>query len=320
MITNSVTIRQLRAFAAVARHGSFVQAADTVRLSQPALSHSIKQLEDQIGSPLFVRTTRKVSLTPLGEIFLKDVTALLVQFDEMLMDVGDLVNHRRGKVTIACLPSIASRLLPRVMKLNETVHPGIKVIILDMNMRSITSALAAGTADLGFGSQEVDAPELEAVTIGKDHFFAILPVDSPLARRRQLHWGELVGQPFISLSHETGIRTLVDNAVAATGKFPRNVAEVTNILTLVSMVEEGIGISALPSLVIPHANQSLVRTRSIIETEPNRILRMYWRKSTGLSPAAKAIIKALISTVESDANVLHFRGVVWDLAALKRLS
>lgn len=258
--------------------------------------------------------------TPLGETFLEEARALLLQFDEMLMNVGDLVKHRRGKVTIACLPSIASRLLPRVMKFNETVHPGIKVIILDMNMRNITITLAAGTADIGFGSQEVDAPELDAITIGKDHFFAILPMDSPLARRRHLHWAEMVGHPFISLSHETGIRTLVDDAVAATGKLPNNVAEVTNILTLVSMVEEGFGISALPSLVIPYANQSRVRTRRIVETEPNRVLRMYWRKSAGLSPAARAIIKALISTVENDDNVLHFRGVVWNLEALKSLS
>lgn len=319
MNANNITIRQLRAFLAVAEQGSFVQAADVVLLSQPALSQSIRQLEDQIGSALFMRTTRKVSLTPLGEAFLEDVRTLLKQFDTMLADVSDLVNYRRGKVTIACLPSIASRLMPRVMKVNESAHPGIRVTIRDMNMRNITSALIAGTADIGFGGIEAETPDLDAAMIGQDRFFAILPVSSPLSRQRKLHWADLTGHPFISLSHETGIRGLVDQAVAATGKSLVEVAEVTNVTTLISMVEEGIGLSALPSLVIPRASQSFVRTRPIVETEPCRTLHLYWRKSTGLTPAAQAIVKALISTVENDSDVLHFPGVDWNLKALKAI-
>ena len=319
MPPSNVTLRQLRAFVAVAEQASFVQAADLVLLSQPALSQSIRQLEEQVGSPLFVRTTRKVELTPLGASFLLEVKALLQQFDRMMTDVNDLVTYKHGKVSIACLPSVASRLMPRVLKVSESLHPGIRVTIRDMNMQSITSELLAGTCDLGIGGREEAGPGLRAMTIGYDRFFVLVPVSFALARHRKLQWTDLEGQPFIALSHETGIRGLVDQALETAGAKVKIFSEVTNITTLVAMVEEGLGLSALPSLLMPRASHSFLRMRPIIDPELRRALRLYWRENSGLTPAAQAVLKALIATVEKDTGALHFPGVDWDLSALRAI-
>jgi len=108
MNRNNVTLRQLRAFVLVADKGSFVAAAETLALSQPALSHSIQQLEEQIGSALFHRTTRSVKLTGLGMGFLPTARHLLRQIDTSIADIQEAAARKRGRVVVACLPNPAT--------------------------------------------------------------------------------------------------------------------------------------------------------------------------------------------------------------------
>ena len=158
MQRNNATLNQLRAFAAVADKRSFVGAAEVLHRSQPALSQCIKQLEQEVGSPLFRRTTRSVHLTVLGISFLPHVRHLLAQFDKVMDDARDVATRKRGRVVIACLPSVAYRLMPRVIAMNERDYPGIRITVRDINRNAVIAAVSSGEADMGIGSLRRSRP------------------------------------------------------------------------------------------------------------------------------------------------------------------
>ncbi|WP_306886741.1 LysR family transcriptional regulator [Amorphus orientalis] len=317
-MVNSVNLRQLRAFVMVADKGSFVKAAAALNLSQPALSQCIRQLEDHIGSPLFNRTTRSVYITPLGLSFIPHARDILRQFDNLMANVQDTVQRRQGNVTVACLPSVASRLMPRVLAVNEKQFPNIHVTIRDSNMKGVAAMILSGDADFGIGSAVVAHSDLDACAFAKDMMCVVVPVTSPLARKRAIRWADLDGQPFVAMSHETGIRDLVDETVEKLGISLKIVSEISNLATLSGMIEEGIGISAAPDLALPRENQSLIRRRPLSNPTIRRPISLFWKKGQGLSPAASAILASLHRCIVDGEMEAHFPNVEWDHKALEK--
>lgn len=313
---NNITLRQLRAFVTVADKGSFVKASHALLLSQPALSHCIKQLEEQIGSALFQRTTRNVYLTPLGMSFLPNARHLLRQFDATMDDLHETVMRKQGRVTIACLPSVASRLMPRVVSTNDQLFPGVRVIIRDGNLQDVKDMLLTGEADLGIGSGTGSAQEINSAVLAHDKLHAVLPVTSPLARKRKITWRELAEYPFVAMSHQTGVRDLLDEVISNHGIALRIVAEVSNIATLTGMIEEGIGLSALPGLVLPKSYHSLVRHRELVAPVMERTITLLWRREVGLSPAAQGLVMSIRQCLAQGMGLVDFPHVTWENLSL----
>jgi DNA-binding transcriptional LysR family regulator len=308
---NNITLKQLRAFVAVADAASFKNASRNLHLSQPALSQTIRQLETEIGNALFRRTTRSVSLAPLGQSFLPHARHLLRQFDSVIGEVQQVAHQKQGRVSIACLPSVASRLMPRVIATSDRLFPGIRVVIRDMNMRAVVESLRGGESDIAIGgSVASEDGTLESFILGHDYFHALMPITSPLARRRSLKWSDLAGKPFIAMSHDNGMRGLIDAVAAEQSLDLKIVAEVSNVATLNGMLEEGIGVSALPGLALPRNEHAFVRHRPLTDPSVRRAIRLFWRGSFGLSPAAQAIVVALRHTIEAE-DPAHLPHVEW---------
>jgi DNA-binding transcriptional LysR family regulator len=316
---NNVTLKQLRAFVTVADKASFVSASKALHLSQPALSQTIRQLEIEVGNALFQRTTRSVRLTPLGMSFLPHVRHLLRQFESVMDDVKEVAARKRGKVAIACLPSVASRLMPRVVAVNDKLYPGIRVVIRDMNMRGILAAVTAGEADIGIGSAPAEDSGLESVVLARDYFHGLVPITSPLARRRTLKWSDLANLPFVAMTLDNGVRELIDAATGEQGIKLNIVAEVSNIATLNGMLEEGIGVSALPGLVLPRNDQSFIRHRILTEPKVQRVIRLFWRGNVGLSPPAQAFVASLCRCMDAEAETGALSNVEWQPGAAAEL-
>jgi len=317
MLSHNVNLRQIRAFVTVADKKSFVRAAVALNMSQSALSQCIRQLEDYVGSPLFTRTTRNVALTPLANSFLPSLRDLLDNFDKLMGDMSEAVSRKHGHVAIACLPSVASRLMPRVLAANERRFPGVRVTIMDANMKGVASLLLSNTVELAIGSAITGFPDLRSVAFARDQLHAVLPVSHPLARKRRIAWDEIASQPFIAMSRETGMRDLIDDVVRARN-IPLNiVGEVSNLSTMGAMVEEGLGMAVLPSLSLPHPNHPFIRSRPLYSPQISRTIRLFWRREGGLSPAAAAIVSSLQETIAQQKLGPAFEGIVWDANALR---
>ncbi len=316
MAASNANLRQLRAFIEVADKGSFIAASQSLGMSQPALSQCIRQLEGHVGSPLFNRSTRHVFLTPLGVGFLPMARDLLKRFDAVMSDVQDAVSRKHGNVTVACLPSVASRLMPRVLVACDREYPGIHVTIRDANMKGVASMILSGEADFGIASGITPDSKLGSAGFAWDKIYAVLPVTVPLARKRSLQWHDLGEQPFIAMSYETGIRDLVDQTVRELGISLNVTSEVSNLATLSGLIEEGVGISAAPELALPRDNQSLVRKRPLTSPVVRRTISLLWKTGQGLSPAATALISSLEGCIRSGDMKRYFPDVEWDHSVL----
>lgn len=294
MSAKNVTLRQLRAFVKVADKGSFVAAAPLVGLSQPALSQCISQLEDQIGSPLLQRTTRTVALTPIGVALLPHARKLLSQFDAVMAEVQDVVARRSGRTVVACLPSLAYRLMPLVTTAIKRRHPGLNVVVKDTNLKGVIESVVSGESDLGIGGFiGHHHSEVESSILATDVFHVVCPREHVFARSAKVRWRELANYPFIGMGHETGIHELLNEAMEKHGFQLQFVAEVSQLATLNGMIDEGIGISAISSLMLPREKHSSLVHRPLIEPIITRTIRVMWRSGAALSPAASAVFETL---------------------------
>ncbi|MBS0317765.1 MAG: LysR family transcriptional regulator, partial [Proteobacteria bacterium] len=144
-----VTLRQLRALLAVAKSGSFTRAAESMHITQSALSGLIRELESQLGVRLVDRSTRRAQLSEVGKTFHDMVAGLMRELDEALDNVDSLKRLRHGVVRIAAPQMMASTLMPEVISRFGAEHPDIEIHLADCGVEEVIQAVAAGKVDIG---------------------------------------------------------------------------------------------------------------------------------------------------------------------------
>jgi LysR family transcriptional regulator, carnitine catabolism transcriptional activator len=177
-------LRHIHAFLAVARCGSFTRAAAELRVSQPALTVQVRQLEAQLGVSLFDRNKRRVALTQAGRDLVAPFERVIFDFESVIANTRDFVEHRRGIVTVGALPSIAAGLLPRAMKRLADDHPGIVVRVIDALAGRIAALVKTGEIDFGISSQMPTDRELSYHHLITDRLCAFAVPDHPLVRKK----------------------------------------------------------------------------------------------------------------------------------------
>lgn len=188
------TIRQLRAFRAVARHGSFRAAADALALTQPAVSAAIRELEALLGTSLFERSTHRVALTPAGSELLEETEAVLHGFDHGVAAMHRALERQARRVRLGTLPSAMHLVAPRVARWRKSM-PTVQVELRDVLNEELLAGMVAGEIDIGVGT-ELDLPRgIEAVPLREDPLVAVLAASHPLAGRSHVRWRELRDEP-----------------------------------------------------------------------------------------------------------------------------
>ena len=178
-VNTNFELADLRGFVAVAELGNFRAAAESLPLSQPALSRRIEELEKALGAPLFDRTTRRVTLTGLGRDFWPKARALLDGLDQSLLGMREFASSRMGKVTIACVTSAVYYFLPCVVRRDHAMNPGIRLRILDDGSNDVMSRVLRGEADFGVDFLGTQEPEIDFQPILREPFVAACRRDHP---------------------------------------------------------------------------------------------------------------------------------------------
>lgn len=285
----------LRAFLAVAELGSFSRAAETLNLSQPALSRRIQKLEMAVGEPLLERTTRQVAPTAVGHELLPLVRRMLDELDGSLFALRDLGSARGGLVTIACLPTAAFYFLPAVIRRFNEAYPRIRVRILDLSAVEGLQAVARGEAEFGINLMGASSPDLSFDALLEDPFVLAARRDHPLAVRATVAWSDLEPYRLITVHRSSGNRTLLDAALARSGLRLRWFYEVTHLSTSLGLVEAGLGISVLPRLATPRDEHPILVTRPIGAPTVSRTIGIVRRRGTSLSPPAQRFLELLLA-------------------------
>lgn len=238
----NVTLRQLRAFAAIVELGSFVEAARSMALTQAALSHLMRELEQVTGLRLLHRTTRSVQLSKEGEIFLPYVRRLLADLDGASLCVDALRDGRLGIVRIATTHLLAATLLPPLIVAYQALRPGVKVVLSDVVADDVMTRVGGGHADLGLGPERPVRDHVHATLAFADRLMLICSPNYRYAMRKQVRWSELEGEPLIMAGEGVALRMMADVNYRMRFEPTRQVEHFTTLLALAAN-DQGVGVS-----------------------------------------------------------------------------
>lgn len=296
----NVTLKQVRAFVAVARTQSFAEACGLVHLSQPALSIAIKNLEETLGGKLLTRTTRTLSLTPEGEAFYPVAKRLLSDWDDAMEELHQRFSLRRGKVAIAAMPSFAGNLLPLALQRFRDKHPAINVSVDDVIAEEVVALVRKGRVELGVTFDPGEERGLLFEPLFEDRFVGVFPTGHALLARSRVHWRELADCSLILLQRPSSVRQLIDQQLAEVGITNSTVFEAHQLATIGRMVATGLGVSVVPSLCINQMEEQGAHCRTLVDPCVSRRVGIVTRRRYPLSVAAQALREELVETFGTD--------------------
>jgi len=296
------SLKQLRVFVAVARHGSFSRAGEAIGLTQSAVSHSVKELEAEVGVRLLDRTTREVVLTDAGLRLANRVERLLDELQAALLDARSFGVQRSGTVRVATSQTISAHLMPQCIAAGEREYPEIRIMLRDQAQQQVLHSVRNAEVDFGIVVDPVQAVDLECEAVLHEPFLLLCRDDHPFAARQEVRWAALNGCRLVLQDYASGSRPLIDSALRQQGVEAQVVQEIGHPATLFPMVAEGIGISIFPALALPLPEGGRLRVRRLVP-EINRALMLVRRKNRSLTPAAEAIWQV----ARQQAALLHQR-------------
>src|SRR5579884_3958259 len=177
-------MHQLAYFESVSRHLHFTRAAAELNVAQPSVSQQIRKLETELGTPLFHRMKKHVTLTEAGKTFLPHARAVLQQVDEARLEVQELSGMRKGSLAVGAPPSVGTRLYPRALAAFSQRHPGITLTFREAGSRTLVQLLEEGELDVAVVIQPIRHPALETRLLLEEELLLALPRRHPLANGR----------------------------------------------------------------------------------------------------------------------------------------
>jgi len=295
-----VTLKQLRYFDALARHGHFGRAAEACAISQPALSMQIKELEETLGGVLLERNARQVALTEFGQKLIQRISDILRSVDEL----GDFARASRdrlvGRLRIGMIPTIAPYLLPKLIGNLAQMHPELDIHVRETLTPRLLQELAEGRLDTAILALPVSEPWLTEVGLFAENFLLVRPgadEGTPVPS------GEMLREMRLLLLEEG--HCFRDQALSFCKMRlspPREVLDASSLSTLVQMVGAGIGVTLIPEMAVAVETRSAsVSVARFEDPQPSRTIGMVWRKT---SPLARQLLQ-ISEVVRMSADALR---------------
>jgi len=243
-------LRQLRYFAAVAQELHFGRAAKRMNISQPPLSMQIRNLEEELGTRLFNRTSRQVELTAAGAVFLTQVEQILASLDGAVESARQAGQGNIGRLSVGFVGPAMDAFLPEIIRRFQTRHPGITLGLTESGTRRQIEDLYAGRIQIGFARLYRHRPEgLAAQVIWREPYMLAVPGDHPLACQKSVVLSHLKKESFI-MYPRTLQPQLYDSMIACfknSGFTPKIVQEARTKHTTIALVAAGLGVAIVPS-------------------------------------------------------------------------
>jgi LysR family transcriptional regulator, carnitine catabolism transcriptional activator len=291
-----LTVQQLRVVIAVHDAGSFTAAAGALLQAQSSLSRTVLEVERRLGVALFDRTTRRLEPTAEGAEFVAIARSTVATFDANLRHFAGFLDGQRGRVRVATLPSLAAILLPAIVSSYQRDHPDVLLSIEDALAVEVLDRVRAGVVD--FAVTVVSATtdpidDLHVTPVATDRFCCVFPPGHAFAGRAEVSWAELAGETFIAFDRTTSIRQHLDRAFEQSGRRPHNAVEARNISAVAGLVAAGLGVSAVPGLVLPLVGFAGLAHRPLGDPRTERRIAVVRVPHRPLSPAATAFRDAI---------------------------
>lgn len=290
-------ITQLRHFVWVAELKGFHAAAEKAHRTQPAISLSIRDLENKLGEQLFEKRnsrTAKTELTPFGQYLLPKAKELIAHHDRVSEDMSLLAEHKKGHLRLASVPSIASRVLPDLLLRFVSDFPDLHVSFFDDNSAAVLKMVENQQVDFGIANlfHEEEHSDKSFTPIWEDQIGVVCPINHPLASHSSLRWQELRKHRLISngtsrLLEDTDAKPLLGDSQFY----------ISNMISLIAMLEAGVGITTLPWYAFPKESKRLcfVPLKSPTVTRRTGIVQL---NNKSLTPPAQALVDFILANTD----------------------
>ena len=293
----------LEAFVAVAELGSFSRAAQRLNLTQTALSHRIRKIEEDLGTRLLVRTSREVSLTMAGQALLPQVRGRLETLAELYGTVRNSGREAMRKVVFASVPTIAGYYLAGLMQTFSEANQGLSVILLDQPAAAVVSTVQRGEAEFGITITGATPWDIESEYLCTEPYVLLVNRKHRLAGRKSVRREDLLGEPLVRIRTQSTNRQLIEDSLGSVSRELDWRFEVQNAATAMNLVAAGTAITVLPRLTMYLAPHQLVGL-SFDDVDLTRAVVAVTRRAVPLSDAAESLL-AMIRKRLSEVDDAH---------------
>ena len=269
--------------------GSFTKAADLLGYTQPALSQMIASLEKELSIKILYRSRYGIRLTPEGERMYPSVQRAVLQYQAMRRTADEIRGLDSGVVRIGTVSSVSCHWLPEIIRAFWQEHPNIQIVLHQGDYTSIPEWVRTGAVDFGFVNPHA-VKGMETSVVKSGEFRAVLPKNHPLAEKKSLVLEDLADEPFLLL--EEGAYSEPLEAFRAAGITPNVKLRVHDDYSILSMVEQGLGVSILTELVLHKTSYNVVALP--IEPAIIRTMSIVTKDKNTLPLASKAFIRYLM--------------------------
>jgi DNA-binding transcriptional LysR family regulator len=271
---------KLRYFQTVAKTLHFRRAAALLNVSQPPLSKSIKTLEDELGTQLFLRTRRRVELTPAGEALLKRCARIFQELEDTKTEVKRYSRGEKGTIRIGCEDGTTFAVLPPLLQTLKQRYPAISCSVVTRTAGQQIAGLSAGDLDAGIIPLPLDHLELDLIKLQSCSLVAAFAEHSPLARKASLRLKDLRDQPIVTLPEDEENLYSIILAYLKKRRIPvKLVPGALDISTLLPMAASGLGIALIPHSYSECGPRGLVY-REIVDSTLELSVGLAWKKGT----------------------------------------
>lgn len=294
-------IKHIEYFLAVARYGSFTKAAQNLYVTQPTISKMIKNLEDELGVALFVRTGKEIELTDAGRAILGQARIISNAVRDMSSELNDLMHLVRGCINIGLAPMIGSSFFPQVISKFLKQYPDVSIQLTEKGALKIEDDVAAGLLDIGVTLMPVNERLFEWFPLMTENLKALLHSSHPLSGQERISLAELSAESFISLNKEFILHDRIIEECINTGFKPNIIAESSQWDMIGGMVAAKLGVALLPATICRKISNLPVKAVPLQEAIPWN-LAVISRRGQYLSFAARRWLEFLQAFLREGDN------------------
>jgi LysR family transcriptional regulator, benzoate and cis,cis-muconate-responsive activator of ben and cat genes len=261
-------LRHIRYFLAVAKHLSFVKAADTLHISQPPLSRQIQEFEEEIGTPLFDRKSHKTTLTKAGEYLMVEAERSLERLEAICRTAKNIGDVSPTSLKIGCVSFLLYSILPPFLEVFRATFPEIKLEILVMSTEEQETALRSKAIDVGFARSWIHEEGIVYDPLMEEKLALVFPADFSKATDPEKCMADIASLPFITLSHSVapGLTDRLLSICAGYGSQPSVGFESNDAYSIIKLVASRLGWTIVPNLEFQEASIAGVASIPLTET------------------------------------------------------
>jgi DNA-binding transcriptional LysR family regulator len=285
--------RDLEAVCTIAECGSFMAASLTRAVSQPAITRTVKRVEEALGLVIFQRTTRRLEVTPAGQEFIALANRVLSDLRISYESMREVSDEQRGQVIVSTVMSAAYVQMPAIVSKYHALRPLVEIQVREGVHGHVLEDVRSGIADLGITYIDDIPREFIGTPLSHEAFHVVMPRTHVLATQTEVKLGELVSYALVSLPRDAQTRRLIEGLASVAGIQLRHAVTVSQFSTLMQFVQEGVGIAIVPGGAIPSALSAGLVSRPMSEPVVSRTLGAVVLRDRALTPSAVGLFTQL---------------------------